>query len=31
MCLDFGIPQVQAAGLLAAMGVFDFVGTIMSG
>src|SRR5882757_6766219 len=30
MCLDFGIPQVQAAGLLAAMGVFDFVGTIMS-
>jgi sugar phosphate permease len=31
MCLDFGIPQVQAASLLAAMGVFDFVGTIMSG
>src|SRR5258705_2607566 len=31
MCADFGIPQVQAAGLLAAMGVFDFVGTIMSG
>jgi len=31
MCLDYGIPQVQAAGLLAAMGVFDFVGTIMSG
>jgi MFS family permease len=31
MCLDFGIPQVQAAGLLAAMGVFDFVGTIASG
>src|SRR3954464_6754721 len=31
MCLDFGIPQVQAAGLLAAMGVFDFVGTIVSG
>jgi MFS family permease len=31
MCLDFGIPQVQAAGLLAAMGVFDFVGTILSG
>ena len=26
MCLDFGIPQVQAASLLAAMGVFDFVG-----
>jgi sugar phosphate permease len=31
MCLDFGIPQVQAAGLLAAMGVFDFFGTIGSG
>jgi predicted MFS family arabinose efflux permease len=31
MCLDFGIPQVQAAGLLAAMGVFDLVGTIGSG
>jgi sugar phosphate permease len=31
MCLDFGIPQVQAAGLLAAMGIFDFFGTIMSG
>jgi MFS family permease len=31
MCSDFGIPQVQAASLLAAMGVFDFVGTIMSG
>jgi predicted MFS family arabinose efflux permease len=31
LCADFGIPQVQAAGLLAAMGVFDFVGTIASG
>jgi len=31
MCLDFGIPQVQAASLLAAMGVFDFFGTIGSG
>jgi predicted MFS family arabinose efflux permease len=31
MCLDFGIPQVQAAGLLAVMGMFDFVGTIGSG
>jgi MFS family permease len=31
MCLDFGIPQVQAAGLLAAMGIFDFIGTIASG
>src|ERR1700709_177679 len=26
MCLDYGIPQVQAASLLAAMGLFDFVG-----
>lgn len=31
MCLDFGIPQMEAAGLLAAMGVFDFFGTIASG
>ena len=31
MCLDFGIPQVKAASLLAAMGVFDFFGTIASG
>jgi MFS family permease len=31
MCLDFGIPEVQAAGLLAAMGIFDFIGTIASG
>jgi MFS family permease len=31
MCLDFGIPQIQAASLLAAMGVFDFFGTIGSG
>jgi MFS family permease len=31
MCLDFGIPQVEAASLLAAMGVFDFFGTILSG
>ncbi|MDO9563551.1 MAG: MFS transporter [Bradyrhizobium sp.] len=31
MCLDFGIPQVHAAGLLAAMGVFDIIGTIVSG
>jgi MFS family permease len=31
MCLDYGIPQVQAASLLAAMGVFDFFGTIFSG
>jgi MFS family permease len=31
MCLDYGIPQVQAASLLAAMGIFDFFGTIFSG
>ena len=31
MCMDFGIPQVQAASLLAAMGIFDFFGTIASG
>ena len=31
MCLDYGIPQVQAASLLAAMGIFDFFGTIISG
>lgn len=31
MCFDYGIPQVQAASLLAAMGIFDFVGTIASG
>jgi MFS family permease len=31
MCVDFGIPQVAAAGLLAAMGMFDLVGTIGSG
>ena len=31
LCADFGIPQVQAAGLLAAMGIFDFFGTILSG
>lgn len=30
-CADYGIPEVQAAGLLAAMGVFDIVGTTASG
>jgi predicted MFS family arabinose efflux permease len=30
-CVDHGIPEVQAAGLLAMMGVFDFVGTTGSG
>jgi predicted MFS family arabinose efflux permease len=30
-CVDHGIPEVTAAGLLAAMGVFDFFGTTASG
>ena len=30
-CMDHGIPEVQAAGLLAMMGVFDLVGTTGSG
>lgn len=30
-CVDHGIPEVRAAGLLATMGVFDLVGTTMSG
>ncbi|HEX2943804.1 MAG TPA: MFS transporter [Rhodopila sp.] len=30
-CIDHGIPEVQAASLLAAMGVFDLVGTTLSG
>jgi predicted MFS family arabinose efflux permease len=30
-CLDNGIPEVQAAGLLAAMGIFDLIGTTGSG
>jgi MFS family permease len=31
MCVDFGLSQTNAAGLLAAIGVFDFIGTIASG
>jgi MFS family permease len=31
MCGDFGIAAVTAAGMLAVIGVFDFVGTIGSG
>jgi predicted MFS family arabinose efflux permease len=31
LCGDFGIPEVRAAGLLAMMGVFDLVGTTLSG
>ena len=30
-CIDHGIPEVSAAGLLAAMGVFDLLGTTLSG
>jgi MFS family permease len=30
-CIDHGIPEVKAAGLLAVIGAFDFVGTIVSG
>ena len=30
-CVDHGIPEVTAAGLLAAMGVLDFFGTTASG
>ncbi len=30
-CMDHGIPEVGAASLLAAMGVFDLIGTTLSG
>jgi predicted MFS family arabinose efflux permease len=30
-CMDHGVPEVSAAGLLAAMGIFDLVGTTASG
>ena len=30
-CMDHGIPEVQAAGLLAMMGIFDLIGTTGSG
>jgi predicted MFS family arabinose efflux permease len=30
-CIDHGIPEVRAAGLLAMMGLFDLVGTTASG
>ncbi|WP_240417680.1 MFS transporter [Paenibacillus periandrae] len=30
-CGDYGIPEVMAAGLLALMGLFDLVGTTLSG
>ena len=31
LCHDFGIPSVAAASVLALMGGFDFIGTILSG
>jgi predicted MFS family arabinose efflux permease len=31
MCSDYGIAATGAAGLLALMGIFDFIGTIASG
>ena len=31
LCGDHGMPEVQAAGLLALMGIFDLVGTTASG
>ena len=31
LCFDYGVPEVRAAGLLAMMGVFDFIGTVGSG
>lgn len=30
-CMDAGIPEIRAAGLLAAMGLFDLLGTTASG
>jgi len=30
-CMDHGIPEVRAAGLLAMMGIFDLIGTTASG
>lgn len=30
-CMDHGMPEVQAAGLLAVMGIFDLIGTTASG
>lgn len=31
LCSDFGMAQVEAASVLALMGVFDFIGTVASG
>jgi sugar phosphate permease len=31
LCHDFGMPEVEAASVLAMMGIFDFFGTVASG
>ncbi|WP_163284198.1 MFS transporter, partial [Enterobacter hormaechei] len=31
LCADFGMGPVEATGVLAMMGVFDFLGTVASG
>ena len=31
LCADFGMPELQAAGLLGVMGIFDLIGTSASG
>lgn len=31
LCQDHGLPEVRGAGLLAAMGIFDLIGTTLSG
>ncbi len=31
LCGDYGVAPVSAAGALAAIGAFDFVGTLLSG
>lgn len=31
LCADYGLPEVRAAGLLALIGIFDFIGTVGSG
>jgi predicted MFS family arabinose efflux permease len=31
LCLDYGMPALAAAGVLAMMGGFDFIGTIVAG
>jgi MFS family permease len=31
LCIDYGLPEVRAAGLLALMGIFDLIGTTASG